>query len=40
MIQFEHVSKRYRQRGDALKDLNFEVKAGEMVFLTGHSGGR
>ncbi|MFP4062132.1 MAG: cell division ATP-binding protein FtsE [Halochromatium sp.] len=38
MIRFEHVNKRYPQRGDALKDLSLELAAGEMVFLTGHSG--
>lgn len=38
MIQFEHVFKRYPERGDALSDVSFELEAGEMVFLTGHSG--
>ena len=38
MIRFEHVTKRYEERGDALSDLSFEVGEGEMVFLTGHSG--
>lgn len=38
MIRFEHVHKRYPERGDALKDLSFELRAGEMAFLTGHSG--
>ena len=38
MIRFEHVNKRYPQRGDALKDLSLELAAGEMAFLTGHSG--
>lgn len=38
MIRFEHVTKRYPQSGDALSDLSFELKAGEMAFLTGHSG--
>ncbi len=38
MIEFEHVSKRYPERGDALKDLNFRLDAAEMAFLTGHSG--
>ena len=38
VIQFEHVTKRYPQRGDALKNLSFELEPGEMVFLTGHSG--
>jgi cell division transport system ATP-binding protein len=38
VIRFEHVTKRYPQRGDALKGLSFELKPGEMAFLTGHSG--
>ncbi len=38
MIRFDHVCKRYPERGDALSDLSFEMEAGEMVFLTGHSG--
>ncbi len=38
MIQFEHVFKRYPERGDALCDVSFAMQAGEMVFLTGHSG--
>ncbi len=38
MIRFKHVTKRYPQHGDALKNLSFELKPGEMAFLTGHSG--
>lgn len=38
MIQFEHVTKRYPERGDALSDISFEMDAGDMAFLTGHSG--
>jgi cell division transport system ATP-binding protein len=38
MIRFEHVTKRYPQSGDALRDLSFRVETGDMVFLTGHSG--
>lgn len=38
MICFTHVSKRYPARGDALQDLSFSLGAGEMAFLTGHSG--
>lgn len=38
MIVFEHVTKRYPQRGDALTDLSFRLEPGEMAFLTGHSG--
>lgn len=38
MIQFSNVSKRYRGGHEALTDLSFELRAGEMAFLTGHSG--
>lgn len=38
MIQFHHVYKRYPQGHDALLDVNFHIDAGELVFLTGHSG--
>ena len=38
MITFEHVSKRYEGGVTALRDVNFELDRGEMVFLTGHSG--
>jgi cell division transport system ATP-binding protein len=38
VIQFEHVTKRYEESGEALSDVSFELAAGEMAFLTGHSG--
>ncbi len=38
MIRFEHVSKRYPGGTTALRDINFHLERGEMVFLTGHSG--
>lgn len=38
MIQFDNVSKRYARGQDALAHINFHVAAGEMAFLTGHSG--
>ena len=38
MIQFDNVSKRYDTGHEALKRVNFHIKANEMVFLTGHSG--
>ena len=38
MIRFEHVGKRYPNGREALSDLSLNVGAGEMVFLTGHSG--
>ncbi len=38
MITFNQVSKRYRGGYEALKQLDFQLDKGEMVFLTGHSG--
>jgi cell division transport system ATP-binding protein len=38
VILFEHVFKRYPERGEALTNISFEMKVGEMAFLTGHSG--
>ncbi|MDX2425713.1 MAG: cell division ATP-binding protein FtsE [Cycloclasticus sp.] len=38
MLQFINVSKRYPGGVDALKNVSFEIKQGEMAFLTGHSG--
>jgi len=38
VISFYHVSKRYPQGFDALRNITFEVPVGEMAFLTGHSG--
>ena len=38
MIHLENVSKRYESGYDALNQLNFKLKKGEMAFLTGHSG--
>ena len=38
MIRFDHVTKRYPERGDALSDISFDLEDGEMAFLTGHSG--
>nr|WP_298250319.1 cell division ATP-binding protein FtsE [uncultured Halomonas sp.] len=38
MIVFEHVGKRYGGRFEALANLDFRVRRGEMLFLTGHSG--
>lgn len=36
-VRFERVSRRFQQR-DALRDVSVDIEAGEMVFLTGHSG--
>ncbi|MFT5720224.1 MAG: cell division transport system ATP-binding protein [Motiliproteus sp.] len=38
MIRFDNVSMRYPSGHDALSRLSFELKRGEMAFLTGHSG--
>jgi cell division transport system ATP-binding protein len=38
MIRFEHVYKRYPNGREALSDLSLEIAAGEIAFLTGHSG--
>jgi cell division transport system ATP-binding protein len=38
MLRFDQVSKRYSGGGDALQNINFHLKKGEMAFLTGHSG--
>ncbi|PJD95093.1 MAG: cell division ATP-binding protein FtsE [Legionella sp.] len=37
-IVFDQVSKRYPGSFQALSQLNFSLQAGEMAFLTGHSG--
>lgn len=38
MLRFDQVSKRYPDGGDALQDVDFHLRPGEMAFLTGHSG--
>lgn len=38
MVVFRQVCKRYRGGIRALDDINFSLKAGELAFLTGHSG--
>lgn len=38
MIRFVNASKRYSSGFDALKNVSFHIAAGEMAFLTGHSG--
>jgi len=38
MISFNRVSKSYSKDSKALRDVSFQVEAGEMLFITGHSG--
>ena len=38
MLKFDHVSKRYPGTSDVLLDVSFQLRHGEMAFLTGHSG--
>lgn len=38
MIRFEHVSKRYAGGHEALSDVSFEIRHGELLVLAGHSG--
>lgn len=38
MIVASNLSKRYPGGHDAVKDVSFEITAGQMVFITGHSG--
>ncbi|NCB86120.1 MAG: cell division ATP-binding protein FtsE [Gammaproteobacteria bacterium] len=38
MIQFDHVSKVYSGGHMALQKVSFQLRSGEMAFLTGHSG--
>lgn len=38
MIRFSNVSKSYAHGQQALDNINFHLKTGEMAFLTGHSG--
>lgn len=38
MIRFEQVTKTYLGNFSALKQISFNIEAGEIVFLAGHSG--
>ncbi|AMN48171.1 ABC transporter [Steroidobacter denitrificans] len=38
MIRLDHVFKRYPNGREALSDLSLDIAAGEIAFLTGHSG--
>lgn len=38
MIQFDQVTKRYPGSDEVLKNVSFNIDAGEFIFVTGHSG--
>jgi len=38
MIQASNLTKRYPGGYEAVKEVSFEITAGQMVFITGHSG--
>ncbi len=38
LISFENVSKRYESGQEALSNVSFTLREGEMAFVTGHSG--
>ena len=38
MIVASHLSKRYPGGYEALKEVSFEISAGQMALITGHSG--
>jgi cell division transport system ATP-binding protein len=38
VIRFSNVTKRFPNGAEALKDISFQVKKSEFLFLTGHSG--
>ncbi|BBL73714.1 cell division ATP-binding protein FtsE [Methylomagnum ishizawai] len=38
MLEFQNVTKRYSESGDALSEVSFALEPGELAFLTGHSG--
>ena len=38
MISFDNVSKKYAAGFEAIHNVSFTIDAGELVFLTGHSG--
>ncbi len=38
MIRFDQVHKRYPNGREALAGVSFAIEAGELAFLTGHSG--
>jgi multiple sugar transport system ATP-binding protein len=37
-VEFEHVTKRYKNRFEAVSDMSLEVRDGEFMILVGPSG--
>ncbi|MGR5132404.1 ABC transporter ATP-binding protein [Vibrio alfacsensis] len=38
LVSVKHVSKQYRQQGETLQDVSFELRAGQVLGLLGHNG--
>ncbi|MFA0084601.1 ABC transporter ATP-binding protein [Vibrio sp. 10N.261.51.F12] len=38
LVSVQHASKQYRQQGDALHDVSFDLHAGQVLGLLGHNG--
>ncbi|NIY89035.1 ATP-binding cassette domain-containing protein, partial [Vibrio campbellii] len=38
LVSVKHVSKQYRQQGEALHDVSFDLQAGQVLGLLGHNG--
>ncbi|MGR5236375.1 ABC transporter ATP-binding protein [Vibrio alfacsensis] len=38
LVSVKHVSKQYRQQGETLQNVSFELRAGQVLGLLGHNG--
>lgn len=38
LVSVKHVSKQYRQQGEALHDVSFDLQGGQVLGLLGHNG--